>query len=85
MEIFECIMDKGRSLIYMRNRRDPRYDPCGTPMVIYSTFESVQIMYSCLFNTWGRHYGITCQLNSEIRLPSFYVKEKLKVHLLNSI
>ena len=43
MEEFKFDIASGRSLIYMRNRRGPRHDPCGTPIVISLTFESVPL------------------------------------------
>ena len=43
MEVFEFVMANGRSLIYLRNGRGPRHDPCGTPIVISLSFESVPL------------------------------------------
>ena len=34
-------VDSGKSLMYTRNNRGPKMDPCGTPVVIGSKFDLI--------------------------------------------
>ena len=41
MGVALCIISYGKSLIYKRNKRGPKTEPCGTPCVTLVHFEKV--------------------------------------------
>ena len=47
----ECLIQVWRSLIYMRNSRGPRTDPCGTPCLMYVDSDVTPLMEThCLLS-----------------------------------
>ena len=46
---FALFRANGRSLMYSRKRRDPRHDPCGTPISIFSMLEVVPLTLQYCF------------------------------------